>query len=86
LCPCIERFSAFRRCGTRTTAFFSAKAQWDGSGCPLSRLSPFTVNGPVKFAIEGRKLFVLDDDGKEHEMEIIERILRLPAEQAKPQH
>jgi len=40
----------------------------------------------VKFAIEGRKLFVLDDDGKEHEMEIIERILRLPAEQAKPQH
>jgi len=50
------------------------------------RLSPFTVNGPVKFAIEGRKLFVLDDNGKEHEMEIIERILRLPAEQAKPQH
>ena len=52
----------------------------------LSPFSPFTVNGPVKFAIEGRKLFVLDDDGKEHEMEIIERILRLPAEQAKPQH
>jgi len=48
-----------------------------------SKPANLTVNGPVKFAIEKRKLFVIDDDGKEHEMEIIKRILRLPAEQPK---
>jgi uncharacterized protein YaiE (UPF0345 family) len=44
-----------------------------------------TVNGPVKFAVEKRKLFVIDDDGKEHEMEIEKKILRQPAEPSKPQ-
>ena len=37
-----------------------------------------TVNAPVKFAIEKRKLFVIDDDGKEHEMEIIKQVLKQP--------
>ncbi len=37
-----------------------------------------TVNAPVKFAIEKRKLYVIDDEGKEHEMEITKRVLRLP--------
>ena len=46
-----------------------------------SKAANLTVNGPVKFAIEKRKLFVIDEDGKEHEMEIVKRILRLPAEQ-----
>ena len=49
-----------------------------------SKPANLTVNGLVKFAVEKRKLFVIDDDGKEHEMEIIKRILR-PPEQAKPQ-
>ena len=35
-----------------------------------------TVNGPVKYAIEKRKLYVIDDDGKEHEMEIVKRTLK----------
>jgi hypothetical protein len=35
-------------------------------------------NGPVKFAIENRKLYVVDEDGKEHEMEIVKKTLRLP--------
>jgi hypothetical protein len=36
------------------------------------------VNGPVKFAVDAheRKLFVIDDDGKEHEMEITSKTLR----------
>jgi hypothetical protein len=34
------------------------------------------VNGPVKYAVDGRKLIVIDDDGKQHEMEIVKRILR----------
>jgi len=48
-----------------------------------SKPANLTVNGPVKFAIEKRKLFVIDDDGKEHEMEITKKILRLPPEQPK---
>ena len=49
-----------------------------------SKPANLTVNGPVKYAVEKRKLFVLDDDGKEHELEIIKKILRQPAEQSKP--
>jgi hypothetical protein len=48
-----------------------------------SKPANLTVNGPVKYAIEKRKLFVIDEDGKEHEMEIIKRIFRLPAEPPK---
>ena len=48
-----------------------------------SKAANLTVNGPVKFAVEKRKLFVIDDDGKEHEMEIVKKVLRLPAEPPK---
>ena len=41
-----------------------------------SKPANLTVNGPVKFAIQKRKLYVLDDDGKEHEMEIIKHVLK----------
>lgn len=41
-----------------------------------SKPANLTVNGPVKFAIEKRKLFVVDEDGKEHEMEIVKKVLR----------
>jgi hypothetical protein len=41
-----------------------------------SKPANVTVNGPVKFAVEKRKLFVIDEDGKEHEMEIIKKVLR----------
>jgi hypothetical protein len=35
-----------------------------------------TVNGPVKFAVEKQTLFVLDEDGKQHEMEIVKKTIR----------
>jgi hypothetical protein len=47
-----------------------------------SKPANLTVNGPVKFAVEKRKLYVLDEDGKEHDMEVMKRILRLPAEKS----
>jgi hypothetical protein len=31
-----------------------------------SKAANVTVNGPVKYAVEKRKLYVLDEDGKEH--------------------
>ncbi len=49
-----------------------------------SKPANLTINGPVKYAVEKRKLFVIDEDGKEHEMEIEKKILRQPAEPTKP--
>jgi len=43
-----------------------------------SKAANVTVNGPIKYAVEKRKLFVIDEDGKEHEMEIVKKTLRLP--------
>ncbi len=48
-----------------------------------SKPANLTVNGPVKFAVEKRKLFVIDEDSKEHEMEVVKKILRLPPEPSK---
>ena len=46
-----------------------------------SKAAMLTVNGPVKFAVEKRKLFVIDDEGKENELAIVKRVLK--QEQAK---
>jgi len=35
-----------------------------------------TVNAPVKYAVEKNKLFLLGEDGKEHEAHITKQILR----------
>ena len=43
-----------------------------------SKPANLTVNASVKFAVEKRKLFVIDDDGKEHEMEILKQVLKQP--------
>lgn len=48
-----------------------------------SKAANLSVNGPAKFAVEKRKLFVIDEDGKEHEMEIVKKVLRQPAEAPK---
>jgi hypothetical protein len=48
-----------------------------------SKPANLTVNGPVKFAVDKRKLFVIDEDGKEHEMEIVKKVLRQPPEAPK---
>ena len=49
-----------------------------------SKPANLTVNGPVKYAVEKRKLYVIDEDRKEHEMEIIKRVLKQPPT-SKPQ-
>ena len=43
-----------------------------------SKPANLTVNGPVKYAIEKRKLYVIDEDGKEHEMEVVKKTLKTP--------
>jgi hypothetical protein len=43
-----------------------------------SKPANLTVNGPVKYAVEKRRLYVIDDDGKEHEMEIVKKTLKTP--------
>jgi hypothetical protein len=35
-----------------------------------------TINGPVKFAVEKNKLYLLDEDGHEHKLDIDRRILK----------
>jgi hypothetical protein len=41
-----------------------------------SKPANVTVNGTVQYVVDKRKLIVLDEDGKEHEMEIIKKTLR----------
>jgi hypothetical protein len=48
-----------------------------------SKAANVTVNGPVKYAVEKRKLFVMDEDGKEHEMEIIKKTAKVSDPAAK---
>lgn len=43
-----------------------------------SKPANLTVNGPVKFAVNSRKLWVVDDDGKKHELEAIKQVLKSP--------
>jgi hypothetical protein len=45
-----------------------------------SKPANLAVNAPVKFAVEKRNLFVIDGDGKEHEITIVKKILRHPTE------
>ena len=37
-----------------------------------------TVNGPVKFAVEKSTVYVIDDGGTEHVMELMKRVLKEP--------
>ena len=41
-----------------------------------SKGADVAVNEKVKFAVEKRNLYVIDDEGKEHKMEIVKRILK----------
>lgn len=43
-----------------------------------SKPADLTVNGKVKYAVVKRKLYCIDDEGKEHEMDIVKKTLRLP--------
>ena len=48
-----------------------------------SKPANVTVNGPVKYAVEKQKLYVMDEDNKEHEMEIMKKTLRVPDQSPK---
>jgi hypothetical protein len=37
-----------------------------------------TVNGPVKFAIEKDRIYIVSEDGTEHETKIIKKTLKAP--------
>jgi hypothetical protein len=39
-----------------------------------SKPAVVTVGGPVKFAVEGRSLYLVDDSGKEYKMELLQRV------------
>jgi hypothetical protein len=41
------------------------------------------VSGTVKYGVEKRKRFVIDEDGKEHQMEAVKKTLRLPEQPSK---
>ena len=41
-----------------------------------SKPANVTVNAPVRFAVKKRTVWILDDDGKEHETQIVKRVLR----------
>jgi hypothetical protein len=41
-----------------------------------SKAAELTVNGPIRFAIEKDKIFILDEDGKEHDARITKKILK----------
>ena len=41
-----------------------------------SKPANLTVNGPVKYAVEKRNLFLLDEDGKEDEATISKKVLK----------
>ena len=50
-----------------------------------SKTANLTVNAPVRFAVEKRTMYVLDDDGREHKTKIVKRILKTNAtDQQKP--
>lgn len=50
---------------------------YDATECSMKRQpANLTVNGRVTFAVEKIKLFVIDDDGKEHEMAIERKTLK----------
>ena len=41
-----------------------------------SKWARLIVNTPVRFAAEKRKLYIVDDDGKEHETKIVKQVLK----------
>jgi hypothetical protein len=45
--------------------------------CPLGayRTPNVTVNGPIKYAMEKGRFYILDEDGKEWEMAVLEKAL-----------
>ena len=60
-----------------TTAYFVREGQrWE-----WRKPANLKVGGPVKFAVVGQKMFVLDDTGKEHRMQITKQVPKLAADE-----
>lgn len=55
----------------------------EGLRFKYSKAANLTMNGPVKFAAKKRKLFVVGEDGRQREMEIIKKMTKV-RDQAKP--
>ncbi len=48
--------------------------------CPVGRDAPnVTVNGTVKYSIDKGKFYLLDEDGKEFHMTVLEKTLMTPS-------
>jgi hypothetical protein len=43
-----------------------------------SKPAMLTVNGPVKFAIENDRIYIVSEDGTEHETKIVKKTLKVP--------
>jgi hypothetical protein len=41
-----------------------------------SKPADLTINGPIRFAVEKDHIFILDEDGKEHEGRITKKVLK----------
>ncbi|MGA2184708.1 MAG: hypothetical protein ABSH47_16940 [Bryobacteraceae bacterium] len=69
--PLMKVYEPFLLEGDTTAYFVREGLRWQ-------RRKPANLKpgGPVKFAVEGQKMFVLDDDGREHRMEITKQVPR----------
>ncbi len=46
---------------------------------PRDKAMPVTINAPVKFAIEKSKVYMLDENGEEHDLKFEKKALKEPA-------
>jgi hypothetical protein len=60
--------------GTDSVYITSERLRWR-----WSKSAHVAVNEPVRYYQDGRKLHVLDEDGKEHVIEVVKEIRKLPA-------
>lgn len=51
-----------------------------------SKPALLTINGPVKFHVDGRKLVILDNEGKEHKTTIVKQVSKAQNTQLQPSH
>jgi hypothetical protein len=49
-----------------------------------SKSALITINGPVKFHVDGRKLVILDNEGKEHATTIIKQVSKTQSTESQP--
>jgi PEGA domain len=65
--------------GTEAVYVTSERLRWR-----WSKSARVAVNGEIKYYVDGRKLHVLDEDNKEHTVEIVKEIVKPPAAPRQP--